>query len=144
MSAGIVVGYDGSDCAKEALRVAVEVGKAYGDEVIVAFAYEISPVGGELHDYHEALKELANQRLEEALAIAGADDSSVEIEGVIVERSPAQGLVELAAERDARVIVVGTRGEGPLKGALLGSTPHKLLQVADRPVLVVPFADSDE
>ena len=62
MSAGIIVGYDGSACAKEALRVGLEVGRAYGEKVTVAFAYEISPVGGELHDYHLALKEMANAR----------------------------------------------------------------------------------
>jgi nucleotide-binding universal stress UspA family protein len=39
------------------------------------------------------------------------------------------------------VIVVGTRGESPIRGALLGSTPHKLLQLSDRPVLVVPAAE---
>ena len=38
----------------------------------------------------------------------------------------------------ARLIVVGTRGESPFLGALVGSTPHKLVQVAQRPVLVVP------
>jgi nucleotide-binding universal stress UspA family protein len=57
-----------------------------------------------------------------------------------VERDPAHGLVELADQRDARLIVVGTRGESAILGALLGSTPHKLLQVSDRPVVVVPSA----
>ena len=57
---------------------------------------------------------------------------------MIVERAPAPGLAELASLRDVRVIVVGTRGEGPFHAALLGSTPHKLLALADRPVLVVP------
>jgi nucleotide-binding universal stress UspA family protein len=136
MSAGIVVGYDGSDCAKAALRVAVDVAKAYGESVTIAFGYEISPVGGELHDYHLALRDLATQRLQEAKALVPGDD--VPIDAVIVERAPAQALVELADERDARVIVVGTRGERPIQGALLGSTPHKLLHLADRPVLVVP------
>jgi nucleotide-binding universal stress UspA family protein len=135
MSAGIVVGYDGSDCAKEAVRVAIEVGKAYGDNVVIAFAYELNPVAGELHDYHAALKELATKRLTEATAMAAGD---VNVEAVIVEQSPAAGLVALADERDARVIVVGTRGESPIKGALLGSTSHKLLHLSDRPVLVVP------
>jgi nucleotide-binding universal stress UspA family protein len=138
MSAGIVVGYDGSECAKEAVRVAIEVGKAYGDKVVIAFGYELSPVGGELHDYHAALKELATKRLTEATELANAEDGEVEVEAVIVESEPAHALVELAAERDARVIVVGTSGESPLRGALLGSTPHKLLHLADRPVLVVP------
>lgn len=136
MSAGVIIGYDGSDCAKEALRVAVEVGRAYGEPVTVAFGYQVSPVGGEVHDYHLALRDLATKRLQEAKALVG--DDAGQIEAVIVEDAPAAALVQLAAERDARLIVVGTRGERPLHGALLGSTPHKLLQLSDRPVLVVP------
>ncbi|HWF36623.1 MAG TPA: universal stress protein [Solirubrobacteraceae bacterium] len=136
MSAGVVVGYDGSAGAKEAVRVALEVGKAYAERVVIAFAYELSPVGGELHDYHAALKELATQRLVEATALAAG--AEVDVEAVIVEQAPAPALVALAAERGARVIVVGTRGESPIRGALLGSTPHKLLHLSDRPVLIVP------
>jgi nucleotide-binding universal stress UspA family protein len=136
MSAGIVVGYDGSDCAKEAVRVAVEIGKRYGEKVTIAFGYELSPVGGEIHDYHLALKDLGTKRLEEATALVSTD--GVELESVIVEMAPAPGLVHLADERDARVIVVGTRGERPITGALLGSTPHRLLHISSRPVLVVP------
>jgi nucleotide-binding universal stress UspA family protein len=136
MRSGIIVGYDGSECAKAALRAALEVGKAYGEKVTIAFGYELSPVGGELHDYHAALKELATKRVAEATELAASDGAQVE--GVIVEEEPAKGLAELAAERDARVIVVGTHGESPLRGALLGSTPHKLLHLANRPVLVVP------
>lgn len=138
MSSGVIVGYDGSPCAKAALRTAIEVGRAYGEKVTVAFGYELNPVAGEIHDYHAALKDLASKQLEDARTVA---EHGAELETVIVERAPAQGLAELAAERDARVIVVGTRGESPIKGALLGSTPHKLLQLADRPVLVVPYAD---
>jgi nucleotide-binding universal stress UspA family protein len=139
MSAGIIVGYDGSACAKAALRVAVEVGRAYGEPVTIAFGYEVSPVGGEIHDYHEALRDLATRRLEEAKALVSVDD--VHVDAIIIEQAPAQALVALADERDARVIVVGTRGERPLHGALLGSTPHKLLHLSDRPVLVVPASE---
>jgi nucleotide-binding universal stress UspA family protein len=137
MSSGIVVGYDGSDCAKAALQAALEVGKAYGEKVVIAFGYDLNPVAGELHDYHAALKDLATSRLAEGTELAAAAGS--EVEAVVVEQTPARALVALAAERDARVIVVGTHGESPIKGALLGSTPHKLLQLSDRPVLVVPF-----
>jgi nucleotide-binding universal stress UspA family protein len=136
MSAGIVVGYDGSDCAKAALRVAVEVARAYGERVTIAYGYDVSPVGGQDHDYLEALRELGTKRLEEAQALV-ADDAG-QVDAVLVEEAPAKALVQLADERDARVIVVGTRGERPLTGALLGSTPHKLLHLSDRPVLVVP------
>lgn len=136
MSSGVIVGYDGSACAKEAVRVAIEVGKAYGEKVVIAFGYELNPVAGEIHDYHAALKELATKQLADAMAVAAAEGA--EVEPVIVEREPAHALAELAAERDARVIVVGSGGESPIRGALLGSTPHKLLHLADRPVLVVP------
>ena len=47
-------------------------------------------------------------------------------------------LSELADREEARMIVVGSYGESPMKGAILGSTPHKLLHWAERPVLVVP------
>lgn len=139
MTSGIVIGYDGSECAKEAVRVGIEMGKLYGEKVVIAFGYELNPVAGELHDYHAAVKELATQRLTEATALVSEADAG-DVEAVIVEEAPAQALVQLADERDARLIVVGTRGEGPLRGALLGSTPHKLLQLSDRPVLVVPAA----
>ncbi len=136
MSSGVIVGYDGSECAKAALRAGLEVGKAYGEKVIIAFGYDLNPVAGEIHDYHAALKELANSTLSEGSELAAA--AGGEVEAVVVEEAPAKGLVELADERDARVIVVGTHGESPIRGALLGSTPHKLLQLSDRPVLVVP------
>ena len=136
MSSGIIVGYDGSDCAKAALRTALEVGRAYGERVTIAFGYEVNPMAGEVKDYADALKELAHKRVEEAGEIAAASDGQVD--GVVIEESPARALVDLANERDARLIVVGTHGESPLKGALIGSTPHKLLQLSDRPVLVVP------
>jgi nucleotide-binding universal stress UspA family protein len=141
MSSGVIVGYDGSDCAKAALRTALEVGRAYSEPVTIAFGYELSPVGGELHDYHAALKDLATSRLNEARELVSGEDGEVEVEVVIVEQAPAHALAELATERDARVIVIGTRGESPLRGALLGSTAHKLLHIADRPVLVVPATD---
>ena len=41
---------------------------------------------------------------------------------------------------DAQMIVVGSYGEKPLKGALIGSTAHKLLHLSERPVLVVRAA----
>ena len=44
----------------------------------------------------------------------------------------------LAAEHGARLIVVGSYGEPPLRSAILGSTPHKLLHLSEVPVLVVP------
>jgi nucleotide-binding universal stress UspA family protein len=49
----------------------------------------------------------------------------------------ASTLIAIAEERDARAIVVGSRGLGGIKARVLGSTSRKLLHEAHLPVLVV-------
>jgi nucleotide-binding universal stress UspA family protein len=132
----IVVGYDGSDCSRAALATAIDVGRALGDEVHVVSSYEVNRLGGEVSDYAAALRQRAEHVTE--LARDQAKGLGLEVTTEVIEKRPADALVEAAARVDARVIVVGTHGESPLKGALVGSTPHKLLQIAHRPVLVVP------
>jgi nucleotide-binding universal stress UspA family protein len=59
------------------------------------------------------------------------------VESLVVEKGPAEALAELAGERNADMIVVGSHGERPIAAAILGSTPHRLLHLSSRPVLVV-------
>jgi nucleotide-binding universal stress UspA family protein len=132
----IIVGYDGSDCAQAALALAFDAGRALDDHVVVAFAFEHKIVGGQNADLRDALREVGEARV--ADAAKRAEEAGVSIETVVLEDSPAAALAELASQREARLIIVGTRGESPLKGALVGSTPHKLIQLADRPVVIVP------
>jgi nucleotide-binding universal stress UspA family protein len=49
----------------------------------------------------------------------------------------AREIVEDAKTLDVGVIVMGSRGRGDLAGLVLGSTAHKVIHLADRPVLVV-------
>lgn len=49
----------------------------------------------------------------------------------------AREIVEDAKRHDVDAIVMGSRGHGDLAGLVLGSTVHKVLHLADRPVLVV-------
>jgi len=49
----------------------------------------------------------------------------------------AREIIEDAREHQADVIVMGSRGRGDLAGLVLGSTAHKVIHLADRPVLVV-------
>jgi nucleotide-binding universal stress UspA family protein len=49
----------------------------------------------------------------------------------------ASEIVEDAKFHDADAIVMGSRGRGDLAGLVLGSTAHKVIHLADRPVLVV-------
>ena len=67
-----------------------------------------------------------------------AAKQGAEIDAVLVAKRPAEAILEIAEERDAQMLIVGGSGEATLKGIILGWTPHKLLQLSERPVLVVP------
>ena len=49
----------------------------------------------------------------------------------------ADELLELARRREARLVVIGSRGRGAVTAAVLGSVSSRLVQEADRPVMVV-------
>jgi len=133
----IVVGYDGSDCSRAALDEGLRLAKELGDGVAVVFGYAPPGLwGGEIVEHEEAIEERGTTVLAEAKHQAEAAGATVELE--LVAKKPSQAIVEVAEKRDARMIVVGSYGDPPLKGMILGSTPNKLLHMADRPVLVVP------
>jgi nucleotide-binding universal stress UspA family protein len=46
-------------------------------------------------------------------------------------------IVDDAIQHGVDVIVMGSRGRGDLAGLILGSTAHKVIHLADRPVLVI-------
>lgn len=135
--AQIVVGYDGSDCGKAALDKALFLADALGDRIVLVFGYAPPGTwGGEIAEHEEAIEELGEKLMGEAKERAAA--SGVEVEVEMVPKRGTEALVGVAKDRNARMIVVGSYGEAPLKGAILGSTPYKLLQLAEHPVLVVP------
>jgi nucleotide-binding universal stress UspA family protein len=138
MAGDIILGYDGSDGSKAALRVAVAVAGAFGAPLTVVFGYEPNPMGGETADYKDQLERIGKDYLAGAVTAAKAIDPSVTVEPIVAALRPVESLLEASIERDARVIVVGGNGERPLMGAILGSVPHKLLHRSTVPVLVVP------
>lgn len=133
----IVLGYDASPGAERALESAIEIATRFGDRLLIAFGD--APPGTPTEEeraQHHALQELG-ERLT-AGALTRAREAGVEAEVALVPKRPAAALIELSERENARMIVVGTYGESPIKGAILGSTPHKLLHLSERPVLVVP------
>lgn len=133
----IVVGYDGSDSSQAALGQAVELAKSLGDEVVLVFGYSPPGVwGGEIAEHEEAIEEFGQKLMDEAKR--QVKTGGVEVAYELVPKRGAEAVLGVARQREARMIVVGSSGETPLKGAILGSTPYKLLHQTERPVLVVP------
>ena len=71
-------------------------------------------------------------------AAEAAQAAGVEAETVLLEGDPAHGICELARERGARMIVVGSHGWGALRQALYGSVAAGIIHHATCPVLLVP------
>jgi nucleotide-binding universal stress UspA family protein len=133
----IVLGYDRSPGAERALHTAIEVAQRY--EVPLVLVHGIAPPGGvgeEAAQARAALDELGGTIT--APAVAAAEAAGVPVVVEVVDDKPAQALIAAADRHDAEVIVVGTWNDSPLRGALLGSVAHKLLQLSTRPVLCVP------
>jgi nucleotide-binding universal stress UspA family protein len=134
----IVVGYDGSNESRAALTVAA-ARAGEGGRVVAVFAAEPASDWLDTAYYDSALKSRHEwtRRIFDEL-------SSVELDNVTIETELADGpaapaLTEVARRRDAREIVVGSRGLRGIRAAL-GSVSQRLLQTADRPVVVVPPA----
>ena len=133
----VVLGYDESPGADEALRVALDVAKRFGEPL--RLVYGAAPPGGlgeEFKAHQAALAEMG--QLATGHALERAQQEGVDATVDVVSAKPAEALLRVAEECDARLIVVGTSGVSPIKSAMLGSTPHKLLQLSSIPVLCVP------
>lgn len=133
----VVLGYDESPGAARALRIAIEVATAYGEPLVLVYgAAAPGPSGEEYRSHFEAIRQAGRDGLEHA--VLTANDAGVPTVVEVIDRSPEQALIDAASRHGARVIVVGAWGESPIRGALLGSTPHKLLHLSTVPVLCGP------
>lgn len=139
MPGTLIVGYDGSSCSQAALDAAIGLARSTGDRIVVGFGYEPPGYGEDMGPYREAVRKHGEEVT--SAAIERTHDLGVEVSLALVPESPARALESLAEQHDARAIIVGSYGESPLRSAILGSTPHKLLHEARRPVLVVPHRE---
>lgn len=131
-----VLGYDESPGAQRALDVAIDLASRYDEPLVLV--YGAAPPGGvgeEYRAHQSALAELGRTATAHAVERARAAGISAEVE--LVFEKPASALLDVADRRDARMIVVGSYGESPLRGVILGSTTYKVLNQSERPVLVV-------
>lgn len=133
-TSSIVVGYDGSEHADEALRWALAFA---GDTATVraVAAIEVAPwVDVELS--REAFGNEIDREQQRLIEALDAVDPEGRAERSIVIQGPRQALAEAQATAD--LVVVGTRGRGLIASGLMGSVSTSVIQGATLPVAVVP------
>lgn len=87
-------------------------------------------------DSHKAMLQYADYLLDQAHKCA-RDAGAMDVDTDTLQGDPAKEVVEFANERHADLIVCGSRGHGRLKQLLLGSTSHKITQLAGCSCLTV-------
>jgi nucleotide-binding universal stress UspA family protein len=146
----VVLGYDGSSCAKNALaRTADIVRDGLVTKVVVVCAFE-SSVGyaflgmkdspllksAEYENHLDLLKKNG-----EAVVSSAADEleaAGATVERAIVDAQAVDALLAAAKEHKADLVVVGSHGHGAMTAAFVGSTALKLVHNGEVPVMVVP------
>ena len=134
----IIWATDGSRAAEQSLPYAKGLAMAGHARLIVVHVDEFSVGKGGGYSIYvdEPETEAAIRRRVEELKREGLDASlqtSRELMG-----GAAHVIADIAKQEQADLIVAGTRGHGPVAGLLLGSVTHRLVQIAQCPVLVVP------
>jgi nucleotide-binding universal stress UspA family protein len=145
MFASIVVGTDGSDTAKTAVRYALDLARELGARLQIVSAYE--PVSDQrlrsdrvevaedvqwMVNPHERVLALLEEAKEDA-TIAGV----TKVETFARQGDAADAILDVAEEQRSDLIVVGNRGMTGAKRFVLGSVPNKVSHHAPCSVLIV-------
>jgi nucleotide-binding universal stress UspA family protein len=120
----ILVGFDGSEQSKKALQEAAHIGKKFAGSITVVSVYTRENQG-----------EIEKMRgyIESILTEAQIHHTFKPILG----SNPSKGILETAAEENADLVVVGSRGLGRTAAFILGSVSKEVVSSARCDVLVV-------
>ena len=143
MFSSIVVGMDGSDTAREAVRQATVLARSVGARIELVSAYE--PVtDARLRESIAVPEDLhwiidPREAVEATLEAAAAEirEGGVEVAVFARQGDPADAILDVAEERGSDLIVVGNKGMTGAKRFLLGSVPNKVSHHAPCSVLII-------
>jgi nucleotide-binding universal stress UspA family protein len=129
----IVVGYDGSEQAKDALALAAQLRAE--DGVVIAGCVYPATGPGRGQQLESVMADAASETLAEARGQIDADWLSLQ---AVPGHSSAHGLHVLTEQAEADLVVVGSSHRGDIGRVLAGSTGERLLNGSPCPVAVAP------
>jgi nucleotide-binding universal stress UspA family protein len=132
----VVVGVDGSDQSKLALRWALVIAASYGARVVAVAAWQYPAASGwgpTTNEWNpqQDMEKCLTETVDEVVGPQRPDHLHLSVE----EGNPAHVLI--AESQGASMLVVGSRGHGGFAGLLLGSVSANVAERAHCPVLVI-------
>ena len=142
----ILLATDGSKDAELATNAAIELANTTGSELHIVYVGDFVPSPhaypeDKLGQIVERVTHRSRSVLGERIALIAAAGGGVSGDHVRVGR-PAEEIVALAQEIEAGLIVMGSRGLGGVRRALMGSVSDSVVRHAHCPVLIVRGGDS--
>lgn len=134
----ILLGVDGSHYSLKAAKAAADLAHCMNADLRIVVAHATVPAYlGEPNFQHAVTARLKESRavMDKAVAVVGEIPGELKTE--ILEGSAAEVILRVAEIRENDLIVLGSRGQGTLRGLLLGSQSQKVLQHAPCPVMIV-------
>ena len=137
----ILVPTDGSEPSRNAFRHAVDVARMSQGKILLLHitftpqSYWGNNLAFGLNISEEELKELGKSAIDETTQ--DIDYGSIPISSEVVSGSPWMKIIETAARENPDIIIMGSSGHGPFKGAFLGSVSQRVLAKASCPVMIV-------
>ncbi len=134
-AAHVVVGVDGSEESRQALRWAFQYAQMSNAPVEAVIAWEIPASYGWPVVYDDVqFEKQAGEALEEAIHDVLGENADA-VTRRVEQGHPASVLI--AASEHAQLLVVGSRGHGAFAGMLMGSVSRHCVQHAHCPVVVI-------
>jgi nucleotide-binding universal stress UspA family protein len=139
----IGVGYTGSEESEVALRWAAALASRLGSGLrLIGAVPEFNPTHFPGLIGPPDYRTLTRDEVGETLATAADRTESVDAEHVVLDGPPAEMLAQQGIDLD--LLVVGSRGYGPLRRALLGGVSGRVMELAPCPVIVTPRGAESE
>jgi len=138
MFKNIVLAFDGSEYSHKALRCAKSLAERFEANLWLVHVFSNPSDLLGYTDYEKLFakrKSAAQAVLDDARQKLGSTSFTVQDE--LREGSESESILKVAKNREADLIVMGTRGLGAVKGFLVGSVSRKVIHYASCPVMVV-------
>lgn len=150
----IVVGVDGSEASRDALRWALEEARLRGSSVLAVHAWQppaipadVAPVPMHVPAYdvtelQPRLEEAARTSLDRTVSDVAGRAEDVDVRTAVIQGAAATVLID--SSRGAELVVIGSRGRGGFAGLLLGSVSHQVAQHAACPVVICRHREDED
>ena len=136
----ILVPVDGSDPSMNAFHCALDLAKAHKTEMILLYVIDANEMFYATNqvmlsgEFFETMKGVGTKLIEKLVSEIPED---VPHKSICVVGIPGETASDIAKSEEVDLIVMGTRGYGAFKAAVLGSTATRIAAISDTPLLVI-------